>query len=96
VSECSPARARPPRPPAAGGPDPSVVRLGPDDAFPADLTELGLVALQVLHSRICRQLDHDHLTDPDGPHPITLDRHQQLVVELRAREISPALTHAED
>jgi hypothetical protein len=73
-----------------------VVRLGPDDAFPADLTELGLVALQVLHSRICRQLDHDHLTDPDGPHPITLDRHHQLVVELRARELSPARTHAED
>lgn len=74
----------------------TAMRLGPDDAFPVDLTVLELVALQVLHSRICRQIDHDHLTDPDGPHPVTLDRHRQLVVELRAREIMPELTSAEE
>ena len=42
--------------------------------------------LQVLHSRITRQLDHDCLTDPVGPHPTTSDRQQELLTELDARD----------
>ncbi|MUN63785.1 hypothetical protein GMA12_11645 [Kocuria sediminis] len=61
-------------------------RLGPQDAFPEDLTALDMAALQVLHSRITRQLDHDYRTDPDGPHCCTLDRCQELDAELNTRD----------
>lgn len=60
--------------------------LGPDQEFPADLAVLGLVELQVLHSRICHQLDREYLTGPDGPHPVTLDRCRELRAQLDARE----------
>ncbi|MFF0944918.1 hypothetical protein ACFYE2_11920 [Kocuria sp. CPCC 205300] len=60
--------------------------LGPDHEFPADLAGLALVELQVLHSRICHQLDHEYLTGPDGPHPVTLDRYRELSAQLDARE----------
>lgn len=62
--------------------------LAPAAAFPADLTELSLAELHVLHSRVGRQLEREHLGDPAGAHPITLDRHQDLAVELDAREIA--------
>ncbi len=61
-------------------------RLGPDDAFPEDLTTLDMAQLQVLHSRVTRQLDHDYLTDPAGPHCCTTDRCQELVAELDTRD----------
>lgn len=60
--------------------------LGPDHEFPADLAGLGLVELQVLHSRICHQLDLEYLTELDGPHPVTLDRYRELSAQLDARE----------
>lgn len=60
--------------------------LNPDAGFPADLSELGLVELQVLHSRLARQLDQEYLSDPEGPHPVTQDRTEQVLVELMARE----------
>ncbi len=60
--------------------------LGPDQQFPADLAGLALAELQVLHSRICHQLDHEYLTGPDGPHPVTLDRYRELSAQLDARE----------
>lgn len=59
--------------------------LGPGQEFPRDVAELDTVALQVLHSRICRQLDREHL-DPAGPHPETLDRYQELIAELDVRD----------
>ena len=59
--------------------------LGPAGDFPANLTGLPLIQLQLLHSRICRQLDHEYLTDPAGPHPVTLDRRQELIEELHTR-----------
>lgn len=66
-------------------------RLSPAEPFPASLVELDLVDVQVLHSRTCCQLDHEYLTDPAGPHPVTLDRHQELVAELDTRAVfSPA------
>lgn len=61
-------------------------RLGPGEDFPDDLTGLVMADLQVLHSRIARQLDHDHLTDPAGPHPCTMDRQQDLLAELDTRD----------
>lgn len=56
--------------------------LSPSALFPADLAELSLVRLQVLHSRICCQLDSEYLT---GPHPVTTDRHHEVVLALNAR-----------
>jgi len=69
---------------------PSTV-LGPADPFPTTLAELGLVELHVLHSRVTRQLDREHL-DPAGPHPVTLDRAQELAAELDTRQefLAPA------
>ena len=61
-------------------------RLGPDENFPEDLTGLDMAELQVLHSRITRQLDHDYLTDPVGPHFSTMDRRQELLTELDTRD----------
>jgi hypothetical protein len=60
--------------------------LGPDEAFPAELGGLSMGELQVLHSRICRQLDRDYLTGPGGPHPCTTDRLQDVLDELDARD----------
>ncbi|MFF0991406.1 hypothetical protein [Kocuria nitroreducens] len=72
------------RPP---GPDRSLRScLGPDEAFPAELGALSMAELQVLHSRICRQLDREYLTAPDGPHPCTTDRLQDVLGELDARD----------
>lgn len=62
--------------------------LAPDDEFPADLTELSLAELHVLHSRVGRQLDREYLAEAAGAHPVTLERHQELTVELDAREIA--------
>ena len=64
--------------------------LDPTEDFPADLADLSLAELQVLHSKLCRQLDHETLTGPTGPHPITQDRHQQVVAELDTRATGPA------
>ncbi|ALU39678.1 hypothetical protein AS188_07850 [Kocuria flava] len=66
--------------------------LGPDCAFPADLSALSLIELHVLHSQICRQLDREYLTTPEGAHPFTLDRHQEVLAELDARESALAST----
>ena len=59
--------------------------LSPEDEFPTDLGRLPLVELQVLHSRIECQLEREYLEDPSGPHPVTQDRHDELVAELEAR-----------
>ena len=44
-----------------------------------------LEQLQILHSRICRQLDLEYLTDPEGRHPITCDRLHELQIEFTSR-----------
>jgi hypothetical protein len=74
---------------------PASTYLDPASRFPANLAGLGLAELHVLHSRICRQLDREYLTDPAGPNPLTLDRHSALVAELDLREslgVAPAAT----
>lgn len=63
--------------------------LGPEEDFPGVLAELSLTHLQVLHSRICLQLHHEYLNAPQGAHPATLDRHQELVAELATRRSCP-------
>lgn len=63
------------------------VQLAPDDPFPEDLLELPLERLQILHSRICRQVDVENLR-PEGPHPITLDRLLEVQVELESRSLA--------
>ncbi|WP_460669371.1 hypothetical protein [Kocuria himachalensis] len=45
-----------------------------------------MTELQVLHSRMCRQLDREYLTEPQGPHPCTTDRLQDILGELDARD----------
>lgn len=61
------------------------MRLTPDDPFPDILVDLPLERLQVLHSRICRQLELEYLTDPEGRHPITADRLHELQIEFASR-----------
>ena len=73
----------------------SSTRLGPAEAFPVDLGSLTLVELQVLHSRACLQLEDEYLDSPDGPHPVTLDRHQELVEALNAHQSTVAVTNHE-
>ncbi|MGQ1795860.1 hypothetical protein ACT4S5_01790 [Kocuria oceani] len=70
----------------------SSTRLSPVDAFPADLGSLALVELQILHSRVCLQLDAEHLDALEGTHPVTLDRHQELVDALDAYQGAVAVT----
>ena len=60
--------------------------LVPAENFPSALAELGLTELQVLHSRVVRQLDREYCTDPAGPHPVTLDRAEELAAELDTRQ----------
>jgi hypothetical protein len=59
--------------------------LAPADPFPAALAELELVELLVLHSRITRRLECEYI-DAAGPHPVTLDRAQELADELDTRQ----------
>ncbi|MEX5237889.1 hypothetical protein [Kocuria arenosa] len=72
-----------PRPPASSVPD---TFLAPADPFPSVLAELDLTELQVLHSRVCRQLEKEYLAAPDGSHPVTQDRCQELAAELDTRQ----------
>ncbi|MGQ1796048.1 hypothetical protein ACT4S5_02755 [Kocuria oceani] len=58
--------------------------LAPAEEFPEGLEELPLVELQVLHSRVTRQVEHEHLS-PEGPHPLTRDRQHDVTAELAAR-----------
>ncbi|GAB2626277.1 hypothetical protein GCM10009696_35220 [Kocuria himachalensis] len=77
-------RADPCRPLSLDRAGPSYLR--PDEAFPAELGALSMTELQVLHSRMCRQLDREYLTEPQGPHPCTTDRLQDILGELDARD----------
>lgn len=58
--------------------------LDPVSPFPDDVAGLSTLELHVWHSRIRLQLDQD-TADPAGPHPLTWDRHLDLVAELAAR-----------
>ncbi|MGX5358135.1 hypothetical protein [Kocuria sp. KH4] len=70
-------------------------RLGPGETFPADLGSLTLAELQVLHSRVFLQLEDEHLDAPAGPHPVTLDRHQELMAALDTHRDARGVTAGE-
>lgn len=79
---------RPAETPAPAGPRvPSrdLLRLPPSAGFPADLAELTVRELQVLHSRLSRQLNHEHLGGSAGPHPESLARFRRVVLALDMR-----------
>ena len=65
-------------------PEQDITRLSPGSDFPEDLTDLSLVELQVLDSRLRCQID-DEVMSVDGIHPQTLDRHNDVAQELRLR-----------
>lgn len=60
-------------------------RLSPTDSFPEDLAVLDDLHLQVLHSRVQRQLDHEYAHESDA-HPETACRHAELLEELDRRD----------
>lgn len=62
-------------------------RLSPFDVFPEDVTTLQDVELQVLHSRIQRQLDYEYAHDYDA-HPETVFRAADIAEEFERREVS--------
>lgn len=61
-------------------------RLTPSDPFPRDLSDLGHQDLQILHSRVQRQLDHEYVHEFDA-HPETQFRMADLEEELGHREM---------
>ncbi|MDN5700211.1 MAG: hypothetical protein L0G85_07805 [Kocuria sp.] len=66
--------------------DPSSTFLTPADQFPSELADLDLMTVLALHGRVCRQLEREYLTDPDGADPATLDRVEELTEELDERQ----------
>lgn len=60
-------------------------RLSPTDVFPEDLTTLADVELQVLHSRIQRQVDHEYSHDFEV-NPETEFRAADIAEEFERRE----------
>lgn len=63
------------------------IRLGPSDSFPDDLAALTDVDLQVLHSRIQCQLDHEYAHEFEA-NPETEFRHAEIRDEIGHREFS--------
>ncbi|GGC81914.1 hypothetical protein GCM10011512_05840 [Tersicoccus solisilvae] len=61
--------------------------LSPTDPFP-DLAVLSLHDLQVLHSRVARQQELEYL-QLEGPHPVTLDRLDELTRALDSQDHQP-------
>ncbi|WP_182977126.1 hypothetical protein [Arthrobacter cheniae] len=61
-------------------------RLGPTESFPEDLTALDDIDVQVLHSRVQRQLDHEYATACEA-HPETESRHAELLEEFTRRTV---------
>lgn len=66
--------------------DPSSTFLTPGDQFPSELADLDLMTVLALHGRVCRQLEREYLTNPEGADPATLDRVEELTEELDERQ----------
>ncbi|MHA7292635.1 hypothetical protein [Arthrobacter sp. HLT1-21] len=60
-------------------------RLLPEDPFPDDLRDLGKNQVEVLNSRVHRELDAE-IFEADGPQPATQDRLEALRGELDRRD----------
>ena len=61
------------------------LHLTPDDQFPEDLEKVSDNELQVLDSRIQRQLDHEMVVDGESDRE-TEFRHHELDVEFNDRD----------
>ncbi|WP_228720871.1 hypothetical protein [Arthrobacter sp. 260] len=59
-------------------------RLSPEQPFPADLAPLEDSQVEILNSKIHRQLDREYTVDQE-PDPETESRHEELQAELDFR-----------
>jgi len=60
-------------------------RMEPDARFPQDLGQLTASEVEILNSKIHRQLDHEYVQDGE-PDPETAGRHEELTAELNRRD----------
>lgn len=68
-------------------------RLTPSEPFPEDLTSLDLPEVEVLNSKIQRELSHEYIHDGE-PDPETEFRNEELAEELDRRDAAEADTPA--
>ncbi|KNC18387.1 hypothetical protein AC792_12140 [Arthrobacter sp. RIT-PI-e] len=66
-------------------------RLTPSEDFPDDLTALDLTAVEVLNSRIHRELDHEYAHDGAASTETEI-RHEEVTEELDRRDRQPGST----
>lgn len=66
-------------------------RLTPSEPFPEDLTSLDLPEVEVLNSKIERELSHEYMHDGE-PDPETEFRHEEVTEELDRRDAVQAGT----
>ncbi|MHA7280276.1 hypothetical protein ACX80H_11040 [Arthrobacter sp. MDT2-2] len=68
-------------------------RLTPAEPFPEDLTHLDLPEVEVLNSKIQRELAHEYVHNGE-PDPETEFRHEEVVEELDRRDAADEDTAA--
>jgi hypothetical protein len=68
-------------------------RLTPSEDFPEDLTALELPEVEILNSRIHRELDYEYAHD-GAVSTETEFRHEEVTEELDRRDQQPELTPA--
>jgi hypothetical protein len=66
-------------------------RLTPSDDFPEDLTALELPEVEVLNSKIHRELDYEYAHDGEATTETEI-RHEELTEELDRRDQQPDST----
>jgi hypothetical protein len=66
-------------------------RITPDDTFPADLGRLRNEDVEVLNSKVHREIDHEFATDGEV-HPETDARKEEISEELDERDSGPRLS----
>ncbi|WP_298254416.1 hypothetical protein [uncultured Arthrobacter sp.] len=66
-------------------------RLTPSEDFPQDLSALELPEVEVLNSKIHRELDYEYVHDGEASMETEI-RHDELAEELNRREHQPQAT----
>ncbi len=66
-------------------------RITPDDEFPADLGRLRNEDVEVLNSKVHREIDHEFATEGEV-HPETDARKDEISEELDERDSGPRLS----